>query len=65
MRPEELLTGPLEPTNDAYAAAKLAGWKLCEAYRRQYGASFITAIPANSFGPFDDFSPESATSFPR
>ena len=64
MRPESLLAGPLEPTNDAYAVAKLAGWKLCQAYRRQHGAPFITAVPANSFGPFDDFSPKVATSFP-
>ena len=64
MRPEALLTGPLEPTNDAYAVAKLAGWKLCQAYRRQCGAPFITAIPANSFGPFDDFSPENGHVIP-
>jgi len=64
MRPESLLTGPLEPTNDAYAVAKLAGWKLCQAYRRQCGAPFITVIPANSFGPFDDFSPESGHVIP-
>jgi GDP-L-fucose synthase len=64
MRPEALLTGPLEPTNDAYAVAKLAGWKLCQAYRRQFGSPFITAIPANSFGPFDDFSPESGHVIP-
>jgi GDP-L-fucose synthase len=53
-----LMTGPLEPTSVAYATSKLAGWQLCDAYRRQYGARFITAIPANSFGPHDDFSPE-------
>ena len=58
MRPESLLAGPPEPTSDAYGVAKLAGWKLCQAYRRQYGAPFITAIPANAFGPFDDFSPD-------
>ena len=58
MRPESLLAGPPEPTSDAYAVAKLAGWKLCQAYRRQYGATFVTAIPANAFGPFDDFSPD-------
>lgn len=52
-----MLSGPLEPTNDAYALAKLAGWKLCQAYRRQYGAAFITAIPANVFGRGDDFDP--------
>jgi GDP-L-fucose synthase len=55
---ESLLGGPPEPTNAAYAVAKLAGWQLCAAYRQQYGAAFITAIPANAFGPHDDFSPE-------
>jgi GDP-L-fucose synthase len=58
LRVESLMTGPLEPTNAAYATAKLAGWQLCEAYREQCGACFITAIPANPFGPHDDFSPE-------
>ena len=58
LRVESLLTGPLEPTNAAYATAKLAGWQLCEAYRQQYGARFVTAIPANAFGPHDDFSPD-------
>ncbi len=58
MREEALLTGPLEPTNEAYAVAKIAGIKLCQAYRQQYGANFIVAIPANVFGPGDDFSPE-------
>ncbi len=59
LRVETLLTGALEPTNAGYATAKLAGWQLCNAYRAQYGDYFITAIPANSFGPHDDFSPES------
>jgi len=58
MREEGLLTGPLEPTNEAYAVAKIAGIKLCQAYRQQYGANFIAGIPANVFGPGDDFSPE-------
>ncbi len=58
LRVESLMTGPLEPTNAAYATAKLAGWQLCDAYREQHGADFITAFPANSFGPHDDFSPE-------
>jgi GDP-L-fucose synthase len=53
-----LLSGPLEPTNEAYAVAKIAGIKLCQAYARQHGARFVTAIPANAFGPGDDFSPE-------
>lgn len=64
MRVESLLTGPLEPTNESYAVAKLAGLKLCQAYRRQYGANFITAIPANAFGPGDDFSPEESHVIP-
>ncbi len=59
-----LLSGPLEPTNEAYALAKLAGWKLCQAYRRQYEAPFLTAIPANAFGPHDDFSPEDSHVIP-
>jgi GDP-L-fucose synthase len=57
MRVESLMGGPLEPTNAAYATAKLAGWQLCRAYRQQYGANFVTAIPANAFGPGDDFHP--------
>jgi len=56
MRVESLLTGPLEPTNEAYAIAKIAGIKLCQAYRQQYGANFSIGIPANFFGPGDDFS---------
>ena len=58
LRVEALMTGPLEPTNEAYATAKLAGMKLCAGYRRQNGAAFITAIPANPFGPNDDFHPD-------
>jgi GDP-L-fucose synthase len=50
-----LLTGPLEPTNEAYAIAKIAGIKLCQAYRRQYGAHFISAMPTNLYGPNDNF----------
>jgi len=55
MAVDSLLAGPVEPTSEAYATAKIAGWKLCEAYRRQHGCSFITGIPANAFGPNDDF----------
>jgi len=55
MRPEMLMTGHLEPTNASYATAKLAGIELCRAYRQQYGASFLSVIPANVFGPGDDF----------
>lgn len=54
---EALLTGPFEPTNDAYATAKLAGIKLCQAYRQEYGANFISGIPANIYGPGDHFDP--------
>jgi len=50
-----LLTGPLEPTNQWYAVAKIAGLKLCQAYRRQYGCDFITAMPTNVYGPGDSF----------
>ncbi|MEM9400190.1 MAG: GDP-L-fucose synthase [Verrucomicrobiota bacterium] len=57
IREEHLLTGPLEPTNDAYAIAKIAGIKLCQAYRRQYGAKFISAMPTNLYGPNDNFDP--------
>jgi GDP-L-fucose synthase len=50
-----LLTGPLEPTNESYAIAKIAGIKLCQAYRRQYGCNFISAMPTNLYGPNDNF----------
>ena len=52
-----LLTGPLEPTNEPYAIAKIAGIKLCQAYSRQYGANFISAMPTNLYGPGDNFDP--------
>jgi GDP-L-fucose synthase len=55
MTEEQLLTGPLEPTNEAYAIAKIAGIKLCEAYRQQYGDDFISAMPTNLYGPYDNF----------
>jgi GDP-L-fucose synthase len=55
MREQELLTGRLEPTNEPYAVAKIAGIKLCEAYRRQYGCDFISAMPTNLYGPNDNF----------
>lgn len=55
MTEEQLLTGPLEPTNEWYAIAKIAGVKLCQAYRRQYGADFISAMPTNLVGPGDNF----------
>ena len=52
---DALLSGPLEPTNEAYAIAKIAGIKLCEAYRNQYGRDFISAMPCNVYGPGDNF----------
>ncbi|HEY4608814.1 MAG TPA: GDP-L-fucose synthase [Ilumatobacteraceae bacterium] len=52
---EQLLTGPLEPTNEWYAVAKIAGIKLCQAYRQQYGHDFISAMPTNLYGPNDNF----------
>jgi GDP-L-fucose synthase len=55
MKEEYLLTGPLEPTNEPYAVAKIAGIKLCQAYRRQYGCDFISAMPTNLYGPNDNF----------
>lgn len=58
IREEALLTGPLEPTNEWYAVAKIAGIKLCQAYRRQHGCDFISAIPTNLYGPGDNFHPE-------
>jgi GDP-L-fucose synthase len=58
MREEYLLTGPLEPTNESYAIAKIAGIKLCDAYRQQYGRDFRSAMPTNLYGPFDRFDVE-------
>ncbi|KAA9332263.1 GDP-L-fucose synthase [Hymenobacter busanensis] len=55
IKEEYLLTGALEPTNEAYALAKIAGLKLCEAYRRQHGANFISAMPTNLYGPGDNY----------
>ena len=61
---EALGAGPLEGTNEAYATAKLAGLRLCQAYRQQYDAPFIAAIPANLFGPGDDFHADSGHVIP-
>ena len=55
LREDSLLTGPLEPTNEWYAVAKIAGIKLCQAYQRQYGCTFISAMPTNLYGPEDNF----------
>ena len=64
MKEEHLLTGRLEPTNEPYAIAKIAGIKLCEAYRRQYGCDFISAMPTNLYGPHDNFDLESSHVLP-
>lgn len=63
--PEDcLLTGPLEPTNEWYAIAKIAGLKMCQAYRRQYGFNAISAMPTNLYGPGDNFSLQSSHVLP-
>jgi GDP-L-fucose synthase len=59
-----LLTGPLEPTNEWYAIAKIAGLKMCEAYRRQYGFDAISLMPTNLYGPGDNFDPDSSHVLP-
>lgn len=64
IREEHLLTGPLEKTNEWYAVAKIAGIKMCQAYRRQYGRDFIAAMPTNLYGPNDNFELESAHVLP-
>ena len=64
MREESLLTSPLEPTNEAYSLAKIAGIKLCQAYRKQYGCDFISAMPTNLYGPNDNFDLESSHVLP-
>jgi len=61
---EELLTGTLEPTNEAYAIAKIAGIKMCDAYRVQYGCNFISAMPTNLYGPNDNFNLDSGHVLP-
>jgi len=64
MKEESLFTGPLEPTNEAYAVAKLAALVLCQACRAQHASPFITAIPANPYGPGDDFNPKTSHVIP-
>ena len=64
IREEYLLTGPLEPTNEPYAIAKIAGIKLCDAYRHQYGMRFISAMPTNLYGPNDNYDLENAHVLP-
>ena len=58
MTEDALLTGPLEPTNQWYAVAKIAGIKLCQAYRRQHGSDFVSVMPTNLYGPGDNYHPE-------
>lgn len=55
IKEDYLLTGPLEPTNEAYAIAKIAGIKMCESYNRQYGTQYVSAMPTNLYGPHDNF----------
>lgn len=64
LKEEYLLTGPLEPTNQWYAVAKIAGIKLGQAYRKQYGQSYISAMPTNLYGPGDNFHPENSHVIP-
>lgn len=64
IKEDYLLTGPLEPTNQWYAVAKIAGIKMCQAYRRQYGCDFICAMPTNLYGPNDNYDPQNAHVLP-
>lgn len=61
---DSLMTGPLEPTNSAYAVAKISGVYLCETYRREYGADFISAMPTNLYGPGDNYHPQNSHVIP-
>jgi GDP-L-fucose synthase len=64
LKEEYLLTGALEPTNQWYAVAKIAGIKMCQAYRRQYGCDFISAMPTNLYGPNDNYDLENSHVLP-
>ena len=64
LKEDSLLTGPLEPTNQWYAIAKIAGIKLCQAYRRQYGCDFISVMPTNMYGPNDNYDLENSHVLP-
>lgn len=64
MAEDVLLTGALEPTNEPYAIAKIAGMKLCDAYRHQHGCNFISAMPTNLYGPGDNYHPENSHVLP-
>ncbi len=64
MQEKDLLTGPLEPTNEPYAVAKIAGIKMCSAYNRQYGTNFMSVMPTNLYGPNDNYHPEDSHVLP-
>lgn len=64
MKEDELLTGALEPTNEPYALAKIAGIKLCQSYAKQYGCNFVSGMPTNLYGPHDNFDLESSHVLP-
>ena len=64
IKEEYLLSGPLEPTNDAYALAKIAGIKTCQSYNHQYGTNYISVMPTNLYGPNDNFHPEDSHVLP-
>jgi len=64
MAESALLTGPLEPTNEPYAIAKIAGIKLCESYNRQYGRDYRSVMPTNLYGPGDNYHPENSHVIP-
>lgn len=64
LREDALLTGPLEPTNEPYAIAKIAGIKLCDAYRAQYGCNFVSVMPTNLYGPNDNYHPQNSHVLP-
>ena len=64
MKEEYLLTGPLEPTNEPYAIAKIAGIKMCESYNRQFGTKFVAVMPTNLYGPGDNYHPENSHVIP-
>ena len=64
MKEEYLLTGPLEPTSEPYAIAKIAGIRMCQSYNKQYGTNFISVVPTNLYGPNDDFDTETSHLLP-
>jgi GDP-L-fucose synthase len=64
MKEEYLLSGKLEPTNEPYAIAKIAGIKMCQSYNRQYGTKFVSVMPTNVYGPGDNFDPETSHALP-